>query len=911
MADPLTIIGLTASIVQFIDVGYRFIKATKEIYDSVDGANEEIVELRAGVEKIKTFSREVSSRWKGLSAEELTIKDLAGECEQLADSLLRKMKSLETRTNAKSRTIESARVAWKTFLARKDLDEWMEKLIKIERQLRENLETVLQRNNQSSIMRVLGEIDRQYALAGIEISSNLASLRHSIERASIRQSQGAKEYRMSLNQLSSGLTGLIQEVQAADKYRQIITSLLFTTMKRRHDQIHNAHFKTLSWVYDPSKTTLMDWINQGNGIYWITGQAGSGKSTLMKYIAQSPEVRQGLEAWAGNKTLYTASFYFWNPGVSLQKSQLGLLQSMLYQILRTDPNLVTDVCPNHPPLEPWDIAELKAAFETLVATKMASARFCFFVDGLDEFEGPETEIMKVLHLLARSTNLKICASSRPWPAFESALKDDSRMLTVHDLTKEDMAQYVESMLVENDVFKELAARDARCQDLILRIATMANGVWLWVFLVVRDLKKDITARETYSILEARVNSLPRELSDYFTRMMDRIDPLFREQTACIFSLCIEAVRPFPSYALAFFEIETAEPDYALSAELKPIESRELERISGEWKIRLQSRCADLLKVHYHASPEVFYQWPVEFLHRTVRDFLRDNHRTKLLEAAPSNFNVKISLCRMILVLLKKLPLRDFRRDNDTLLSLVDELLYYANELEQLGMTQEIFPLLDMLDQVMRVQKQVSYPNYHAHWTNAREMPGNGKYIIWKEQGGCSWPALAIQARLTSYVRYVLDRDPSHLSKPCRPLLDYALRPARATSVVPAHTKELAMPNTGMVQLLLDRGCNPNQTVGIYGGESVWGLFVLFCYEKLQDEGADQGVLFRVTNLLVAHRASMNWRLVNRDTAVQELLQEVLTQSEISALVNTQQNTQLRVSSPGWWGWISGALMGGR
>lgn len=40
-------------------------------------------------------------------------------------------------------------------------------------------------------------------------------------------------------------------------------------------------------------------------------------------------------------------------------------------------------------------------------------RFCFFIDGLDEYDGDHEDVIQLLHDLARGKNVKICASSRP------------------------------------------------------------------------------------------------------------------------------------------------------------------------------------------------------------------------------------------------------------------------------------------------------------------------------------------------------------------------------------------------------------------------------------------------------------------------------------------------------------------
>ena len=84
-------------------------------------------------------------------------------------------------------------------------------------------------------------------------------------------------------------------------------------------------------------------------------------------------------------TLHKASYFFWNQGFEKQKSQTGLLQSLLYQILRHNPELagianITSGRLNH---EMWDFPELKSLFERVIERTEVNTRFCFFIDGLD------------------------------------------------------------------------------------------------------------------------------------------------------------------------------------------------------------------------------------------------------------------------------------------------------------------------------------------------------------------------------------------------------------------------------------------------------------------------------------------------------------------------------------------------
>lgn len=67
--------------------------------------------------------------------------------------------------------------------------------------------------------------------------------------------------------------------------KQIVRSLTFPTMRDRYDETPEAHRKTFRWILeDLPKNDFVKWLQSGAGLYWINGKAGSGKSTLMRFI---------------------------------------------------------------------------------------------------------------------------------------------------------------------------------------------------------------------------------------------------------------------------------------------------------------------------------------------------------------------------------------------------------------------------------------------------------------------------------------------------------------------------------------------------------------------------------------------------------------------------------------------------
>ena len=78
---------------------------------------------------------------------------------------------------------------------------------------------------------------------------------------------------------------------ADDEYcRWFLKSLYFPEIHSRQEEIANAHKKTFQWIFDESGekvrpwSNFIEWLEEGSGTYWISGKAGSGKSTLMNYV---------------------------------------------------------------------------------------------------------------------------------------------------------------------------------------------------------------------------------------------------------------------------------------------------------------------------------------------------------------------------------------------------------------------------------------------------------------------------------------------------------------------------------------------------------------------------------------------------------------------------------------------------
>lgn len=176
-------------------------------------------------------------------------------------------------------------------------------------------------------------------------------------------------------------------------------------MSERYEDIAKAHKETFRWIYEKPELDFVKWLQGGEGIFWITGKAGSGKSTLMKFLYEDPRTHANLPT----DFPYTlvSGFFFHDRGYNpLLKSQEGLFRAILHSILTKYRQLIPITLPKQwkeaTILENscrikrvWLLADFKAAFQAIATQKSTRLHLCLLIDGLDE--SPDTIRISSMH----------------------------------------------------------------------------------------------------------------------------------------------------------------------------------------------------------------------------------------------------------------------------------------------------------------------------------------------------------------------------------------------------------------------------------------------------------------------------------------------------------------------------------
>ena len=442
-----------------------------------------------------------------------------------------------------------------------------------------------------------------------------------------------------------------QEQAAAGYQSQFLQSLFFPEIYARREAIEEAHKTTFQWIFEHDFAV---WLQSGHGVYWISGKAGSGKSTLMNYISDHPQTMNALQVWSGNEKVITPAFFFWNPGSEMQKSSLGLLRSLLYQILQDYPNLIPLIDPESGSrgsfpvsatavngsfkLAVWTESRLKSVLQRIFSGRMIPCHACFFIDGLDEFVGYYDRLVSTVEIMVQDPRVKICVSSRPYRAFTDSF-DSVPNLRLQDLTKQDIEKYAINRLGGLLQDNKLASQDPWwLPQIAKKIVGKAEGVFLWVRLAVDDQIEGARNGDNLAKLTKRLELLPSEMEDLYNHMLKKINAADRNEAVQYLRLVLTAGEEGTSLlrlALAVYD----EIDDLLGL-CSGLSSQDVKHHCDLTVKRLNAICAGFLEIKNNDRGSVtkfpadirealdYTGYDVHFLHRTTSDFFHENEQAR-------------------------------------------------------------------------------------------------------------------------------------------------------------------------------------------------------------------------------------------------------------------------------------------
>jgi hypothetical protein len=409
-------------------------------------------------------------------------------------------------------------------------------------------------------------------------------------------------------------------------------SLHFQGIKRYHQCPLESHPGTFDWIFDQQSrlhrcdftmdqqhgecateqechqvendlrkhtTKLRMWLETSGDIFWVNGKAGSGKSTFMKFLLEHDQTQVCLRRWS-NGNVIMAAFFFWGSSSSeLERSYIRLLRALLHQILLECPELIRHVLPEHWQAasrsiayrKPWTKNALLAAFALLLDAAQPSTRFCFLIDGLDEFDGDLHDLNDAIRCLNRSPVIKICVSSRPWNIFQQAYGfNDDLHIALHSLTKRDIDQYVRA---RPSLSIPTTLGESELRQLGDTLCGKAKGVFLWVTLAVRDLRRGLGDHDSSEMLQSRLNEYPTELREFLEHIFDKIDPFYKKLSGRVLLMMLALDWGLPLVSVPFLEDYTSNEDIITGAQMSAKSHADMHKLVDRAILCANTWCRDM------------------------------------------------------------------------------------------------------------------------------------------------------------------------------------------------------------------------------------------------------------------------------------------------------------------------------
>jgi hypothetical protein len=551
--DPASAIGVAAATVQFFAIGIKAIRLGKQICASKMGTTEANEALGEFLQAISDIRKEL--RHDIVRDANSNIAKAQKQCLDIAEKLLKVLESIKASSQtAKSKFLKDLSATWQVMRSRSKIDKLEQELQVAQNHFKEAL-TVETRNAISQVLENQGrdttmlqslwdeiknvrpELQQvrkenstahEKTLASVAQIERTSAAQHAITQSSQQATLGA------LEDLDSHVEAQFDAMRVTDVHRDILESLRYPDMLTRQQEISPPATGTYEWVFtgespyqnDPDidkdtlsadverRQKLLRWLSSDEPLFWINGKPGSGKSSLMSFITNDQRTLQALESWTGQRPVHIIQFFFWRPGSPLQRSVPGLLRSLLYQVLMIDTGVIDRLLADnfigqHPT---WEQTELLRTLETALKFRNKQ-HLCFFIDGLDEHDGDYMSLLDLILHTHGTSNVKICLSSRPEPAFRLRL-GACPSISMQDLNRPDIKTLVQQKL-------ELLATTS--STFIDEVTRRAEGIIFWAALVCSSLLRRFTMHDDEVMLRKRLDETPSGLKNLFSHMFSKID----------------------------------------------------------------------------------------------------------------------------------------------------------------------------------------------------------------------------------------------------------------------------------------------------------------------------------------------------------------------------------------------------
>ena len=335
------------------------------------------------------------------------------------------------------------------------------------------------------------------------------------------------------------------------------------------------------------RKSFQDWRDTANAqLYWVSAKPATGKTVLSgKAIHHLKDLNRDI------------AFFFFDYRNKVQTTISSFLLSIAAQMAHMHTEVlqtVLEICEKDDQLCKADYRTIwrKLFMEGILRIRFARAQY-WVIDALDECRNGSDLVPFLLKVIELCSNIRILLTSRDrFEVHRQAIHPKAKVIQeeiLADDTKSDIALFLDANM---DQLPSIDEKDE--ENMVSKILDKSAGCFLWVSLILQELRRAHTSTEIRQVLE----EVPSDMNALYSRILDSMSeapPYGKVLARAILTWAVCSSRP----------LTTDELCQALQIDIK-------DRIDNI-KASIESRCGQLIYVDAQSR--------VQMVHQTARDFL--------------------------------------------------------------------------------------------------------------------------------------------------------------------------------------------------------------------------------------------------------------------------------------------------
>ncbi|KAL3421308.1 ankyrin repeat protein [Phlyctema vagabunda] len=444
-------------------------------------------------------------------------------------------------------------------------------------------------------------------------------------------------------QIMHAFVGLVENAKAEeDAERKVcMQSLYFPYYEDRRSRVAPAAPNILTWIWNHAQ--CQEWVQDtSSSILWIQGKSRNGKSSLANHLRS--EINSQISESDSTQNL-VVDFCHTERTDEEHQGHIWMLRSILYQLLLQAPGLWEEFQESfrgYKQRQAWDLYSLQRIFASLGGSYNRGLPLTVYVivDAMDVTgDSRRLETVNILHQVSMhgkesSVVFKMLVTSRPCSLSDHVL-ENCRYLKLDGKSADDITIYI-NRGVEEIAVDILQRQPQELNFMVVRLINHCRGDFLWVKLVLLELKEYIAAQKgvcSNEDIEKVLKGMPREVEVFYAKMILGMEQ--REQKAvkeCQTLLRWIAYSPQPLTLGELWEVMAANTSRDSAMSEKSMHKHKLRSIA-DIKKRIASACGNLIEVR---------ELQVQFIHPSARDYILSTMESRKFRMAPTQSQKEIS-----------------------------------------------------------------------------------------------------------------------------------------------------------------------------------------------------------------------------------------------------------------------------